>query len=150
MSSEATKYLDLDKVLVNFLGIPLDTMGGFGEGDQTIKIEKQDPNFTWKRGADGSVVRSKTYSKIYTVTLSLLQTAAANAVLSTFVSIDDAASNGAGVGPILIVDTGGLSIFAGAEAWLEGPPKTVAWGPQAGNQEWVIVVADGVMFAGGN
>lgn len=150
MSSEATKFYDLDKVLINFLGVPLDSMGGYAEGDSVLKIEKMDPNFTFKRGADGSVARSKTYSRIYTLTLSLLATAAANAVLSALVLVDEKASNGAGVGPVLVADSGGQSIFAGSESWLEGPPKTVEYGPQAGNREWTIIVADGTMFQGGN
>lgn len=148
--AESTKFYDLDKVNFVFLGVPFSALGGYGEGESTIKIEKADPNFTWKRGADGSVTRSKTYSKVYTVTLSLLQTATANSILSGFMQVDEKASNGAGVGPILVQDSGGITAFAGSESWLEGPPKTVPFGSQAGNLEWVIIVADGEIFLGGN
>ena len=148
--AESTKIYDLGRVNLIFLGIPFSALGGYGEGESTIKIEKADPNFTHKRGADGSVARSKTYSRIYTVTISLLQTATANTVLSGLALLDENADNGAGVGPILVQDGGGLSLFGGSESWLEGPPKTVEYGPQAGNREWVIVVADGENFVGGN
>lgn len=150
MSAEGLKVYDLGRVALIFLGIPFSALGGYGEGDSTIKIEKQDPNFTIKRGADGSVCRSKTYSKVYKITLSLLQSATANTVLSGLALLDENADNGAGVGPTLIQDGGGLSMFEATESFLEGTPTTVEYGPQAGNREWVIWAVDGVNFVAGN
>lgn len=144
--TEPLKTYDLGEITFVFLGIPIEA--GFGEGN-VITIEKQDPDFTWKRGALGEVVRSKTYSRVYLVKVILLPTAAANAVLSGINALDTTASNGAGVGPILIRNRQGLDIFAGTEAWLEGPPKTVTLAQTPADREWTIVVADGVQFVGG-
>lgn len=144
--SEATKIYDLDQVTLVFLGIPIE--GGFGEG-QAIKIEQLDPDFTTKVGADGSVARSKTNKRLTKVTVTLLQTSSGNAALSTLLNIDRKASNGAGVGPILIRDRQGTSLFAGGDAWIEGPP-VAEYNAEATNREWTIMVGQPERFDGGN
>jgi hypothetical protein len=148
--AEKTKVYDLGEVTCNFLGIPLDAMGGWGEGSGGIECEKADPSFTIKRGADGSVVRSKTYSNVWMVKLVILQTAAINAVLSAILIEDEKATNGAGVGPLLVRDRQGLSVIAGSSCWIEGHPKTIKFGAEQSNNEWTIVVANGTAFVGGN
>jgi hypothetical protein len=147
---EKTKVYDLGEVTCNFLAIPLDSLGGWGEGSGGIECEKQDPSFTIKRGADGSVVRSKTYSGVWMVKLVVLQTAAINAVLSAILALDEKATNGAGVGPLLVRDRQGLTVIAGPECWIEGHPKTVKFNAEQNNNEWVIVIANGTAFVGGN
>jgi hypothetical protein len=150
VGQEATKVYDLRSVTCNLGGIPLDDMGGWGEGEAAIKIEKEAQQFITKKGADGSVVRSKTYDRVYKITLTLLQTAGANGVLSGLLTLDESAENGAGIVPILIRDRQGLNVFGGAEAWIMGWPKTVEFGASVKNVEWEIQVGDGEMFLGGN
>lgn len=144
--TEAMKVYDLGEVTANFLGIAIES--GFGEGN-VITIEKQKDDFVIKEGADGSIVRSKTYSKLYMVKFILLQTAAANALLSAIRQLDIIATNGAGIGPILIRDRQGLDVFAGTEAFIMGPPKTVTYGQTAADREWTLAVGDGEQFVGG-
>lgn len=144
--SEPLKVWDLGELTCNFLGIPIES--GFGEGN-AVTIEKQKDDFVIKEGADGSIVRSKTYSKLYMVKIVVLQTAAANALLSAIRQLDIIASNGAGIGPILIRDRQGLDVFTGTEAFIMGPPKTVTYAQLAGDREWVIAVGDGEQFVGG-
>ena len=150
MGQEPTKVYDLRSVTCNLGGIPLDEMGGWGEGESAIKIEKEGQSFITKKGADGSVVRSKTYDRVYKVTLILLQTAAANGVLSGLLALDETADNGAGIVPILIRDRQGLNVFGGSEAWIMGHPKTVEFGSTVKNLEWEIQVGDGDLFLGEN
>lgn len=150
MGQEATKVYDLRSVTCNVGGIPLDEFGGWGEGESAIKIDKETASFITKVGADGTVVRSKTYNRVYKITLILLQTAAANGVLSGLLALDETAENGAGIVPILIRDRQGLNVFKGAEAWIMGQPKTVEFGATVKNVEWEIQVGDGTLFLGGN
>jgi hypothetical protein len=149
MSKEDVKVYDLTEVTVNFLGVPLDELGGWGDGGG-CEIEFEGDSFEDKRGADGTVVRSKTYEDRATVKLILMQTAAANAVLSGILAVDRKASNGAGVGPILIRDRQGLTVVTGSKAWIKGRPKTVNFKGSAENLEWLIRVADTEDFIGGN
>ncbi len=149
MSSEDTKVYDLKEVTCNFLGIPLDSLGGWGDGGG-IEIEFEGNSFEDKKGADGSVVRSKTYEDRSTVKLTLLQTAAANAVLSGILNLDRKATNGAGIGPLLIRDRQGLTVIAGTKCWIMGRPKTVKFGGVAENLEWMIRISDTEDFIGGN
>lgn len=148
--AEDPKVYDLGEVTCNFLGVPLDALGGWGEGDGGITIEFEGDSFEDKRGADGSVVRSKTYEDRSTVTLNLLQTAGANGVLSGILKLDRIATNGAGVGPILIRDRQGATVVTGAKAWIMGRPKTVKFGQSQNNQEWKIRIANTDDFIGGN
>ncbi len=138
---------DLDQVTCNLGGFPIES--GYGEGG-AIKIEQQEKDFLVKVGNDGSVTRSKTNKRYTLVTINLLQTSLANAVLSALNNIDRAASNGAGVVPILVRDRQGLSLFVGAEAWIEAPPMTVEYTAEATDREWVIGVARPERFDGGN
>jgi hypothetical protein len=146
MGREAIKVWDLGELTFNFLGIPIES--GFGEGN-VVTIEKQKDDFVIKEGADGTVVRSKTYSQLYMVKVIVLQTAAANALLSAIRQLDIISNNGAGIGPILIRDRQGLDVFSGTEAFIIGPPKTVTYAQMAGEREWTIAVGDGKQFVGG-
>lgn len=147
--AEVTKVYDLGDVTVNFLGIPIDQMGGWGDGGG-VEIEYDSDSFEDKKGADGSVVRSKTYDDRATVKLILLQTAGANAVLSGMLNLDKKASNGAGVGPCMIRDRQGLTVITGTKCWIKGRPKTVSFKGSAENLEWLIRISDSEDFIGGN
>lgn len=140
------KVYDLNEVTCNFGGLPVES--GFGDGE-VIQIEQLEPDFVTKVGADGSVTRSKTNKRLTKVTIVLQQTSPGNAILSVLNNIDRLASNGAGVVPILIRDRQGLSLFAGAQAWIEGPPKA-AYGGESTDREWIIMVAFPERFDGGN
>lgn len=147
--AEETKVYDLPEVTCNFLGIPLDALGGWGDGGG-IEIEYEGDSFTTKMGADGSCVRSKTGDNRAKVKLTLLQTAGANGLLSAVLNLDRKATNGAGVGPMLIRDRQGLTVIQGTKCWIIGRPKTVKFGQSAENLEWLIQITDSEDFFGGN
>jgi hypothetical protein len=131
---------------VAFLGV---SISGFDE-DEFVKIEKLDEVWVTKRGADGIVCRVKKANKGYRVTITLMQNAKSNAYLSTIQNVDEAAENGAGVGPLTIMDTvNGLSVFIAGESWIVKPPD-VTYGSEPKNRAWIFDTADGVQFVGGN
>jgi hypothetical protein len=132
------KIYDLGEVSVVLCGIPVDS--GFGDGE-CVKIEWDEDDFTTKKGADGEVTRSKTYNGLAKVTLTLMQTASANALFSTLSLLDRTAKNGAGVGPFLLRDRGGATLYAGTKCWIAARPSpTLA--REANTREWVFAVAD--------
>lgn len=140
------KVWDLDQLSVIPLGIPVD--GEFGDGE-VVTIEFDEADFTVKKGTGGDVVRSKTYNQLAKVTISLLQTAAANALFSAARLIDVKGKNGAGIGPMLIKDRNGGTLYAGTKCWIEGPPKA-SFGREGSMRDWTFVVADLTSFEGGN
>lgn len=140
------KVYDLNRVSLIFGGIPIS--GGFADGE-VIEIDQEDPDFTVKKGADGSVTRSKTNQRFTKVTVKLLQSSGGNTALSLLNNIDRGADNGASVVPLLIADLGGLTIFAAEHSWIAKPPKA-SFGAEATPREWEIHVADPTRLDGGN
>lgn len=149
MSSETTKVYDFDQISLNFLGIPLDAMGGFDE--EGIKVEWESEWFEDHVGADGTVVRTKKYDKRAKTTIQVLPTAAMNAVLSAALISDDSAPNGASVGPFLIADRqSNGTLFVDSASWLMGPPKEMTFKNGITGIQWVFRHSQLTVFIGGN
>lgn len=144
--SEETKIYALSEVSNSFMGVPLEE--GYGDG-MAIKIEPADVAFTTKVGADGSVVRCATGNKLYKITLSYLQTSAANQVLSGIHELDQLAANGAGVGPFFCRDRQGTSLHVFAKAWIVTAPP-VEYSKEATNREWELAGVKTVHNIGSN
>lgn len=142
----ALKVYDADQVTFIFAAIPIDS--GYADGE-FIRITKTNPDFTTKEGTDGQVTRSKTNSGHHVIKLTLMQSSSGNALLSALRNIDLAASNGAGVGPILIRDRSGTSLYAASKAWIAAPPEVV-FSREAEAREWTIECADFARLDGGN
>lgn len=130
-------------------GIPLNLMGGFGEGDGTFKIEWDSEEFTDTIGATGAVCRSKTYDNRAKVTVSLLQSALGNAVLSALNNLDVNVDNGAGIGPFYFRDQNGTTELTSDACWVMRP-KTITISAKPGNNEWVIRCSELIGVIGGN
>lgn len=137
---------DSNAISATVCGIPIE--GGFGE-DTFIEIEYMSPAFETKVGADGSVTRSKTNDNRAKITVTLLQSSTENALLSAIHNIDKNAGNGAGVGPTMIKDNQGTSLYAGEKSWVSSHPK-VAFAKGAEARAWEIEVASLESFTGGN
>jgi hypothetical protein len=137
---------DPNEVSIVVCGIPI--TGGFAE-DTFIEISQDSNDFDDVVGADGDVTRSKTNDRRATITLTLMQSSEANALLSALSNIDRKQSNGAGVGPLMIKDNQGTALFAGEKSWIAKPPDA-AFAKKAGPRAWTIRVADLERFDGGN
>lgn len=139
MSQEDPKTYNLEDVSFNFLGVPI--LGGYGDGS-AIKIEKADPSFTSKVGADGTVVWVATNRRLYKVTLTLMQTAAGNQVLSAIHQADKIKKGGVGVGALSIIDGNGTSLHHFSKARIMTDPS-VEYNADATNRDWEFAaVAD--------
>jgi hypothetical protein len=121
---------------VIFNGIPIE---GFAE-DDFIEIDFDSDGYQDQIGADGHVVRYKSSDQRATVTFTLMSTSPSNKLLSTMYNADIKSPNGIGVGPLLIRNTQGDTVFMGTQAWIQKMPKTVL-GQKLGDKEWKIRVA---------
>lgn len=144
--SEDVKNYALSEVTCNFMGVPIES--GFGDGD-AIRIEPASPSFTSKVGADGSIVRCATGNKLYRVLINLLKTSDGNQVLSAIHNFDIRTSNGSGIGPLLVRDRLGTSIFQAGKAWIVTSPAQ-AYGAEVGNNEWELAAQCDVNNVGNN
>lgn len=137
---------DPNEVSAMVCGLPIE--GGYADGT-FIEIEQDSDDFVDVVGIDGDVTRSKTNDRRATITLTLMQTSESNGLLSALNNIDRKASNGAGVGPLLIKDNQGTTLFAAEKSWIAKPP-TAGFDKTAGPRAWKIRVADLERFDGGN
>ncbi|MEI6806928.1 MAG: phage protein [Myxococcaceae bacterium] len=128
---------------ITFNGIPIE---GFAE-DDFVHIEMATEGFSDEVGADGHVTRIRSRDQRGSVTFKLKASSPTNKILSALYQADLNAPNGSGVGAVLIRDTQGLSIFAGAQAWIAGMPKT-SIGKKLGDVEWKLRVASLEGFVG--
>ena len=142
----ALKVYDANEVTVSIAGLPIES--GFDDGE-FVRIEQESEDFIDKVGTDGEVTRSKTNDRRATVSILLMQSSDANALLSGLNNIDRLAGNGAGVGPFLVRDRQGLALYAAAECWISKPPD-VSFDREPTAREWTLRVASLERFDGGN
>jgi hypothetical protein len=141
--SHGFEQYDPENYSVIFNGIPVE---GFAE-DDCIDIDFDTEGYQDQIGADGHVVRYKSCDQRATITFSLMATSPSNKLLSAVYNGDIKAPNGLGVGPVLIRDTRGVTVFAGSQAWIQKMPKSTM-GKNISNREWKIRVAKLESFLG--
>jgi hypothetical protein len=127
---------DPESYSVIFNGIPIE---GFAE-DDCIDIEFDSDGYQDAIGADGHVLRYRSCDQRATITFTLMASSTTNKLLSAMYNADIKAPNGIGVGPILIRDTQGVTVFMGTKAWIQRLPKNT-FGQKLGSREWKIRVA---------
>ena len=146
MSETGFKVYDADQISMVVIGIPI--VGGYAD-DEFCTIEQNEADFVTKVGTDGEVTRSKTNNRSATVKIKLMQSSDSNAALSTISNLDRSVPNGGGVGPLLIRDRQGTTLYTAAKCWIEKAPDAT-FARAAGPREWTIGVANLVRFDGGN
>ncbi len=134
--AHAFAHYDPEEYSIIFNGIPIE---GFAE-DDFLDIEYDSEGYQDQIGADGHVVRYKSSDQRATVTFTLMPSSPSNKVLSAMYNADIKSPNGIGVGPLLIRNTQGATVFMGSQAWIQKMPQ-VTLGKEIGEREWVIRVA---------
>jgi len=142
----STKIYDADQVSMVFMGIPISS--GFADG-VFLEIEQEEDDFAHKVGTDGETTRSKTNNRNADVKVHLMQSSDGNAQLSVINLADVSAPNGAGVGPMLVRDRQGTSLYTAAHCWIRKPPD-VSFDREATDRVWTLHCADLVRVDGGN
>ena len=134
-----------DEVAIVFAGIPIT---GFADGS-FLSVEQNEDSFTMQAGTDGEACRSKTNNRGGRATFTLGQWSRANDLLSALHNLDISTPNGDGIGPLLIKDNSGTSIFSAEKAWIVKPPAA-GFAREAESREWVIETDNLVQHHGGN
>lgn len=121
---------------------------GFADGT-FVNIAMVNDAITTSVGADGEIARAIQSDRRCTVTLTLQQTSEANTFLSTLFNMDMLTCGGR-IGPILIQDLCGDTIFSASQAWI-AKPADIEYGKEISNRAWNIQTgAPGVYNVGGN
>lgn len=134
---------DPSKVLVNFHGYQLN---GFADGT-FVEADRDTDSFSKTVGADGEVAWLKSADDSGTIKVTVLQTSAANDVLSAELAKDEL--SGTNIGTVFIKDLTGRTLVQGAEARLQRPAP-VSLGKDIEAREWTILVAHMKISVGGN
>lgn len=114
-------------------------MTGYAE-DSFVNVDPVGDGTTMKTGCDGSVNRSISPARAYTIKLVLLQNSPTNSFLRrTFDSDQD---EGTGMFPIIIKDLMGEEQFSADQAWVS---KMAPWGrgKESTNMEWELACGIG-------
>lgn len=111
---------------------------GFGEGD-AIQIERDSDDWVDEVGADGEVIRGRTYDRRGKITIMVQYGAEANEQLATILSGDQ--RDGSGVVPVFVTDLSGTTEASSGSCWIMKPPK-ITMGQNASSHEWVLRAAN--------
>ncbi len=136
---------DPSQVAIIFAGIPV---SGFADGT-FVNVEQNEDSFTLQVGTDGEGCRSKTNNKSGRVTFTLGQWSSSNALLSALHNLDVNTPNGDGIGPLLVKDNSGTSLYAAEKAWIVRAPAA-SFGREAESREWIVETLDLIQNHGGN
>lgn len=142
----STKVYDANQVSMVFMGIPITS--GYDDGE-FLTIEQEMADFEKVVGTDGEVTRYKTNNRSATIKLKLMQSSAGNAALSVLNTLDISTPGGAGIGPMLIRDRQGTSIYTASKCWISKPPD-VKFDRKPTAREWTLECSDLVRLDGGN
>jgi hypothetical protein len=153
MSDDFTVSIaDADQYRIAFAGILLSRgagASGYADGEY-LKIVRVKESFTVVEGTDGTIARSKTNSRLVTITIRLLQTnAQSNGLLSALLSADEGNPNGAGIGTFVVADLNGTTFFKCLKSWLQKWPDQ-SFDRTAKEREWMFQGAQSQIVVGGN
>ncbi len=128
---------------------PVLITSGFADGE-FLRVEGEADDVQDVAGADGEVAASRSSDRRATVTIILLQTAAANQGLSVLSNLARNSPNMAGAFvPFAARDQNGLAVYAAENSWVMKPPDA-SFDRTAQSREWPIRCANLVRNDGGN
>lgn len=140
----SVKTYDPANVSIVFAGVPV---SGFADGT-FLSVEFDEDAFNLTVGADGEGARAKTNNRSATIEFTLLQSALANDLLSAVAALDELSSDG--VGPLLIKDNFGRTLFGAESAWIQKKPRA-EFAKEISERVWVVRTEKlDVAFIGGN
>ena len=146
-TTPAVRNWDATQLIMVFMGIGVST--GFGE-DDFLDMDPEGEIFGHKTGADGEVTRFLNPGAIvHKLTLKLMQTSIANSLLSALANLDKGTPGGAGIGPMLIQDLQGTTLFAAQFCWVSKRPKRT-FGKEPKTREWELTAVVDEEFDGNN
>lgn len=145
-TSPAMKTHDLAAYVMIFMG--LNIQSGFDE-DDVCEIEPESETWGHKVGADGEVTRFRNNNRVNKITLHLMKSSIANTLLSTLAIKDENTIGGIGVGPALVQDLQGTSLFEASNCFISKRP-TRSIGREVKPVQWELTAVLDVAFDGNN
>lgn len=146
------KVWDPDRLRITFGAFRISRgsgASGYASGD-FAKLVQEKASFTEVEGTDGTVTRSKTYSRLTSFTLMTMQSnSLTNGFLSAQLFADETGINGAGILPLLIQDLNGTTLFQALRAWVSKPADQ-DFSAEAKPREWLIKAIRDAIIVGGN
>lgn len=142
---------DSDQYRISFSGVTLSKgAGATGYADGVfLKITMAKKSFESVEGTDGTLVFSKTNSRLFTAELSFLQCASNNDFLSSMLASDEQSPNGAGVGTLVVEDLQGTTLFKSLKCRVEGWPEQ-EFDRTAKDRKWSLTGARSKLNVGSN
>lgn len=138
-----TKTYDPSQVLLTFNGY---NISGFADGT-FVNVARDEDMWSLQMGTDGEGTRSKSNNRSGTVSFTLMQSSDSNDILSGFAAADELSNSG--MGPLLVKDNSGRSLYAAENAWIQKLPDS-EFGREATSREWVLRTDHLQSFVGGN
>lgn len=136
----AVRTYDPNSVALSFFGYEIT---GFMEGT-FISVERSSETYARVTGV-GDVSRTRSHDKGGRITFTLMQTAPVNDWLAAILEADEL--NNDVVGPAIVRDTSGNSVYVSGDAWIATQPTAEFSTDQTG-REYIIECADLTMFTG--
>lgn len=124
------------------------TISGTAEGT-FVSYARTVPRSTLTVGADLHAARTMRRNKAGTVTITLMQSAESNDVLSMLAQNDENAHNNDWIFSLTIKDLQGRSLFFAPQAFIGNDPET-SYGTDLGTREWTIEVIGVQRYDGGS
>jgi Protein of unknown function (DUF3277) len=126
------KTYNPSRVTVIMNGFP---MSGFADGT-FVAIAMTADGIVTQVGADGEIARAINTDRRCTVTISLQQTSPANLYLSGLFQMDTLTCGGT-IGPIMVQDLCGETLFMASQAWVV-KPADVEFAKEISTRAWQI------------
>lgn len=144
----ASKVYNANEITLNIAGALISEIGGWADGE-FLRVEMDSDAVLDVVGTDGEVAAGKSNDKRGTLTLSLLQTSAANDVLSALYNLQQARPGLVGAGPLYARDRQGRTTLRAPACWIAKPPD-ISLDRTATARAWKIRVGELDRFDGGN
>ena len=128
----SVKTYNPSRVTVIMNGFP---MSGFADGT-FVAIAMTADGIVTQVGADGEIARAINTDRRCTVTISLQQTSPANLYLSGLFQMDTLTCGGT-IGPIMVQDLCGETLFMASQAWVV-KPADVEFSKEISTRAWQI------------
>lgn len=139
----SVKTYNAAEVIVTIAGIIVE-----GKADGTfLTIGRDNDSWASGTGSDGEGWRAKSNDKSGTAVMTILQTSASNDTLSALAALDEA--SGDGVGPLLVKDNSGRSLYEAETCWLVKPADG-EFAREQTDREWTAKTDKLNVFVGGH
>jgi len=137
---------DASQVNTVFAGIPI---AGTPDG-KFLEIDYNDDAFKLTVGTNGDACRSKSNNRSAKIDITLGQWDQVNLALSALFNLDINSPNGDGIGPLMVKDNSGLSMYFAAKCWIK-KPANVTFDREAKERTWNLETNELTVYTtGGN